>query len=299
MTAIPRITVGIPLYKSEQFVDVIISNIEGTPAPDVEFLISDRHCYDDSLRFLRERFWSEPRVRFLEGSDQLDWVEHINLLMREARGRYWRLLPHDDSSPGSSLELLAKALDQNPEAVVAYGPTRAYTLSGDHLPEKSHANPHPIPEGAPWVLRWLLDIMWRGYFAGAFKGVVRRQRVIECDLMIRSTLDQVYAERAWLFGLGLVGSFVFVPDTLYFKRFHDESVHAQWTPEPRHFSSINEVLAKYLFRYVENVTIRDLALEYLVLRHHDHIFRSAHAVPRRDEILRQIGEVSYPAWRSV
>ena len=58
----PRVSVVIPLYRSARFIDNIIANIEAMPQRGVEILISDRHCYDDTIDRLAERYTTDPRV---------------------------------------------------------------------------------------------------------------------------------------------------------------------------------------------------------------------------------------------
>jgi glycosyltransferase involved in cell wall biosynthesis len=52
----PRVSVAIPLYRSARFMDIIIANIEAMPKQDIEILISDRHCFDDTIDRLMERY---------------------------------------------------------------------------------------------------------------------------------------------------------------------------------------------------------------------------------------------------
>ena len=132
----PKVTVVIPLFKSAGFIDTIIANIDAMPSQGMEILISDRHCYDDTIDRLAKRYSDDPRVRCIKHHDKLDWVGHINFLLREANGIYWRFLPHDDISPPGSLEILISALNSNADAILAYGPTYAIDGAGNPLPQE-------------------------------------------------------------------------------------------------------------------------------------------------------------------
>ena len=242
----PRTTVVIPLYRSAPFIDGIIANIEAIPGPDVEVLISDRHCHDDTLDRLEARFSSDPRVGCHRHTDELDWVGHLNALLQVARGEYWRFLPHDDLSPPGSLEHLICVLDSDPDAILAYGPTAAIDARGRPLPKMDRPEPHPAGADDGWNLGLALEMNWRGYFSGAFKGLIRRRPVLEHGFLIRSTLDQINAERCWLFALSLLGRFLFVPESLYVKRYHENSTHAQWRRSGRHVLSTARVMSGYL-----------------------------------------------------
>ena len=241
----PRVTVGIPLYRSARFLDTIIENIEAMPADGVEILISDRHCEDDALERLSVRFEHDQRVRCFAARDCIDWVANINFMLGQARGEYWRFLPHDDLSPAGSLEALIDALDLNPDAVLAYGPTQGIDLEGKRLPERDKPSPHPEQADEGWTLGLALQMYWRGHFDGAFKGLVRRRALIDHQLYVRSTSQQIGPERCWLFGLCLIGRYQFVPDALYIKRFYAGSTHTTWRRGHLYYLSIAHVMSGY------------------------------------------------------
>ncbi|MEM6281534.1 MAG: glycosyltransferase family A protein [Chloroflexota bacterium] len=242
----PSTTVVIPLFKSRRFMPTIIANINALPAHGVEVLISDRHCHDDTIDQLAQRYADDPRIRCLKHQDKLDWVAHINSLLEEAQGEYWRFLAHDDLSPAGSLEALIHALDSNTDAILAYGPIKAIDMNDNPLPERDKPDPHPAAAEASWTLGIALEMFWTGYFNGAFKGLVRRNIVMQSELLIRSTQDQIYPERCWLFALCLLGRFHFVPQATYVKRFYEGSVHSRWKITGRNYLSCAHVMSSYL-----------------------------------------------------
>lgn len=258
----PRVSVAIPLYRSARFVDNVSANIESMP-PEVEILVSDRHHLDDALDRLEKRHGGDRRLRFLRHRDGKDWIDHINDLLRVARGEYWRLMPHDDFSSGEALGVLIRCLDEHPETLLAYGPTTAVDLDGNRLRERDHLHPHPIDNEDPWILGLALDTVWRGHFSGAFKGLLRRREVLERELWIRRTLGTVHAERAWLAALALIGRFRFVPDAVYLKRFHGHNTHASWRPGVVHDLSVYRVLLAYLRNLVPKRDLYRAARGYL------------------------------------
>lgn len=264
---------------------------------DVEILVSDRHCHDDTLARLRARFSDDEQIRFLEAEDGLDWVSHINLLLKEGRGAYWRLLPHDDISPRGSLEALARALDQDQQAILTYGPTRAIDGAGAPLADKDRPRPHPVSEGEPWKLGLSLDMFWEGYFNGAFKGMLRRQPILDAGHLIAPTRDLIFSERAWLFGVCLLGPLRFVEEAPYVKRFHEQSTHAQWKIAPRHIVSATQVMIGYARRYIADRKIQRRAALYLIQRARQRL-RAARANSGSTwERISDVGDIVFPAWR--
>lgn len=246
----PRVSVGIPLFRSRRFLDVIAANIDAMPREGIEVLVSDRHGDDDALEALERRFRGDRRLRFFRAGDRLDWVHNVNFLLSEARGEYWRLLPHDDTSPAGSLEALVSALDAQPDALLAFGPTLALDLEGARLPDKDQPSPMPAAARDAWTLELALEMHWKKHFLGAFKGLVRRRVLAEEGLLVRGTPGQVFAERCWLFGLCLLGRFVFVEDAPYFKRLYAASTHRQWAISGRSHRAAARCMIGYLWDLV-------------------------------------------------
>ena len=77
LSTTPLVSIGFPLYRSERFLDTILANIEAISYPNVEIIVSDRHLLDNALATLRRRYGADARFRFLEGADQLTWVENF------------------------------------------------------------------------------------------------------------------------------------------------------------------------------------------------------------------------------
>ena len=248
----PRVSVASPLYRSARFFETIVANIEAMPKTGVEILISDRHGYDDTLDRLRQRYGGDPRLRFFQKRDELDWVGNINFLLQQARGEYWRFMAHDDLSPAGNLELLIAALDTHPDAVLAYAHIEAIDLEGNLIPRTGdHWYPQPKQADVHWNLGVALEMCWNFFhFDGAFQGLVRRAALVERDLLIRSTLGQVFPERGWQFALCLLGRFHFVPEARYIKAYYPESTHRRWEVTGRNFYSLAWAYSSYLWRFL-------------------------------------------------
>jgi GT2 family glycosyltransferase len=240
----PLVSVGVPLYRSARFVDTIVGNLNAIGYPNVEVIISDRHLLDDALETLRRRFDADPRFRFLQATDGLTWVEHFNVLLREARGTYVLLMPHDDLYPANYVGDLVSALEQHPDAVLAFGRVEQVSLDG-FLPTLPFSPP-PVARDAPWTFGTSLKLLtlWQLWFA--FRGLVRRDAVARPGLYIRPTYRNIRADIYWVFALSLLGPLVYVPRCSCTKRFYRGSAGAGWRFDWRQASGGWRVLRSYL-----------------------------------------------------
>jgi GT2 family glycosyltransferase len=149
---LPLVSVGIPLFQSRRFLDGIIGNIGAIDYPNLEVIISDRHCADDTIDLLAERFASDRRIRCLKGSDQLNWVEHYNLLLRISSGRYFLWMAHDDYCPSDYISKLVSCLESRPDVVLAHGCLETVHLD-DRPTSWSVRSDLPILSEEEWSLR--------------------------------------------------------------------------------------------------------------------------------------------------
>src|SRR6476619_1938088 len=142
----PLVSVGIPLFKSARFLNILIGNLDSLTYPNLEFLISDRHCLDDALDVLEARYDSDSRFHFFRAHDELNWVQHYRLLMQLAFGAYFNWMPHDDTFPANYFEMLVGALQKYPDAMLAAGGTEVVYPDGSReilLPTPPFSNDTP------------------------------------------------------------------------------------------------------------------------------------------------------------
>jgi hypothetical protein len=156
---------------------------------------------------------------------QLDWIDHMNLLLSESVATYFCWLPQDDlvgPGGGEYFELLLAALDEDPAAVLAFPAVWRRITSGrlnrrpaGELPYRPPPFPlgrdSPQDEAVALLARWNLGFAWRGIFRRSAARPIPRTRTS--------------ADAIWTYSMALSGHLVEVPDAKYLKRFHPGSAH--------------------------------------------------------------------------
>ena len=240
----PLVSVGIPLYRSRRFLDVIIENIDAIDYQNLEIIISDQHLADDTIALLKERYGADPRFQFLTGTEGINWVENFNLLLRKASGKYFLWMAHDDSYPPDYIRQLVTVLEQNPESVLAFGRVEQVSMDG-FLPVFRFLPP-PVSADEAWSLASSLKVLTLWHLWIPFRGLIRRSVVEQSDLYIRQTYRNIRADIYWLFAISLRGSLRYVPSCHCTKRFHRQSGGADWRFGPRQSLNACRVLRSYL-----------------------------------------------------
>lgn len=270
----PLISTVIPLYKSKRWVPDIIRNIEGINYEPSEIIISDRHGLDDAIDIIEEHFEQDDRVTCIRSSDGADWVSNIDFLLRYAKGKYWRMMPHDDTFESCDLEVMQKIFAEHDDLIVIYGPVQAIDLDGNPIGHRTLLEPKP-PLGYPLTLSNSVLVNYHNYFNGAFKGLVDREKIERHGAWIRKTVHLMNSERCWLFALSLLGRFHFYEDFHYTKRYFNNSTSASWRFTIRNHVSVASTHVQYLWhlghrftfgqKLVGTVTLLGLAVRFILL----------------------------------
>lgn len=221
----PLVTLALPLYKSRRFLDIIVANLEAIECPNLEILISDRHCADDALDVLRARFGNDGRFQFLQAHDEINWVEHFNFLLRTATGKYFFWMMHDDTYPPDYVSRLVEPLELDPEAVLAYGGIELLSSDG------SRELREPVPQVARtgnWTMHEIMRRFLDGRLLLAVRGLYRREQVTRRGNFILPTRDLIAADFLWTFATAFEGRWIFVPNVRVKKRIHAGSALGHW-----------------------------------------------------------------------
>src|SRR5258707_12307786 len=115
MTA-PTISVIMPVYNSERYVEQAVESILRQTFADFEFLITDDGSTDSSLAQLRRYAARDARIR-LTSRPNTGCVKALIEMVPLARGKYIARMDADDISMPERFERQVQFLEQNPECV--------------------------------------------------------------------------------------------------------------------------------------------------------------------------------------
>ncbi len=92
--ASPLVSVCIPLYNSGLYIREAIESVLSQTLTDWELIITDDGSTDGSAQIVAS--YSDSRIRYLLNSERLGAEGNWNRCVNEARGKYRKLLCHDD-----------------------------------------------------------------------------------------------------------------------------------------------------------------------------------------------------------
>jgi len=203
---VPKVSIGFPVRNGRPYLMAAIRSVLEQTEQDFEIIISDNDSTDGSSDFLRDVAGADSRIKYIRQERPIRVYDNFRVVLQEARGEFFMWAAHDDTRDVDYVARLVAALENQPEAVMAFGDLNVVT------PEDpvGHIRSFPFQTSGMGRLARLskLSHMQCYYIYGVWR---------------LSAIRQVpYAYCAWwpdlpmMLSEAILGSFVYVPGT----RFH-------------------------------------------------------------------------------
>ena len=226
----PAVSLALPVYNGERFVADAIRSILSQDYSNFELIITDNASTDGTEKICREFASSDPRVKYVRNERNLGAGPNYNLGFQLSRGKYFKWCACDDRLSDNFLGACVAALEEYPEAILAYGKTDTIDPEGRVIPlVGGMMSPQRASDGPS--ARFRRDLNDRTTNFEIF-GLFQRQA------LSKSTMHRSYygSDKTLMTELTLLGRFVFVPDITFHNREHqdrsinlrDKKVLANW-----------------------------------------------------------------------
>jgi glycosyltransferase involved in cell wall biosynthesis len=109
----PRVSVFMPVYNAEQYLNESIDSILNQSFIDFEFVIVNDGSTDRSAEVIKT--YTDPRIRFIENTQNLGLIASLNIGLETCKGEYIVRMDQDDFSLPQRIEKQVRFMDENPE----------------------------------------------------------------------------------------------------------------------------------------------------------------------------------------
>lgn len=214
-TQTPLVTIGMPVFNSEQYIAAAISSILEQSHTELELTVSDNASTDGTGEICREFEARDSRVRYIRNRRNVGASDNYNLVLQAAKSPYFKWASSNDLCHPNFLAACVEALEKDATAVLAYPQTVLFTEepeSGetyvDHL-ELDIEDP---------CLRFLRFIE-RLKLNNVMNGVCRTEQVKSCPIMKAYVGSDLVTTAA----MTLLGKLVEIPGEYFFRRMDEKS----------------------------------------------------------------------------
>jgi glycosyltransferase involved in cell wall biosynthesis len=256
MNAVPRLTIGLPVYNGERYVAESIESLLGQSYTDFELIISDNASTDDTPSICERYAKEDPRIRYYRQPRNVGLAPNHNFCVEQARGELFKWAAADDLYHRDLLLRCVEVLDERPETVLVH----SYTAMIDEKSQMYQANAYPLGTSAPRPSDRFGSMLHDN--GGDDDGGVIRTAVLR---RIAPKNSYHHADRTTITELALHGPFYQVPEWMYFRRDHPdraERAHAGVRArcanmDPRRanpwLNPLPRLLAEYLWAYLSMI----------------------------------------------
>ena len=212
MNAVPRLTVGLPVYNGDKYIAESLDALLGQSYTDFELIISDNASTDGTADICRRYEKQDSRVRYFRQPERRIARNH-NFVAEQARGELFKWASDDDLYARDLLERCIDALDKYPDVVLAH----SWTAKVDGSGTMTKAYKYPLTTASPRAPERFRSLLFDS-------GGDDDYGVMRIEVLRRTAMKESYhhADHTIVAEIALHGRFYQVPDWLYFRRDHDD-----------------------------------------------------------------------------
>ena len=212
-----KISVGMPVYNGERYVETAIRSILNQTEPSFELIISDNASTDRTEEICSRLAEEDGRIRYTRNSRNIGAAGNYNRLFPLASGEYFRWANADDISGPELHEKCLAVLEDHADVVLAYGKTMLIDENGD---ETGGCEDNLDLRQARASERFIE--FWNSVgLTNAIYGLMRSSALGRTPLMGDGSYPA--ADTNLMAALTLQGKFHEIPGVLFYRRMHPEA----------------------------------------------------------------------------
>ena len=215
-----RVTIGVPVYRGEEFLVEALESIRAQTHRDFEVHLSLDGA-DPACETICRSYLSDARFRLTIQPERLGWVGNLNWLMAQAKTPFWYFHQQDDLIAPTYLEALLAHARDNPSAALVYCDLQPMGRINAPFPQ-------PPPVLGVSAFTRVLTMLREHFPAFAFRGLTRLAAVQGVGGIPTNDVTNFGVDISWLTGVARSGELHHVPSGLYWKRYHESNTESKW-----------------------------------------------------------------------
>ncbi len=211
---IPRVSIGLPVFNGEKYIEDTLDSILTQTFTDFELIISDNASTDKTLQICREYARRDSRIIYYRSEKNHGAAWNFNNVFRLSSSFYFKWSAHDDLHDPDYLLKCVRVLDNDPSIVLCHSKIGVINQHGT----KTGTNDYCAKLDSKKPETRFREILKKKPVFTIF-GVMRRSALKKTPLLAG------YIGSDWnlLAELSLAGRIFEIPEYLFFRRDHAQS----------------------------------------------------------------------------
>ncbi len=217
--AAPTVSICLPVFNGENYLGEAVESMLAQTFTDFELIITDNASTDRTEEICRKFADADSRVRYHRNEKNVGGARNQAIAVELSRGAFIRLSAHDDKMAPTHLEECLAALEQRPDAVIAFSSTvvldEVGAVVGDYSSTRGTGD---SPS------KRFRELIFRDHNCDAIYGVIRGDVLRR----VRPMENFIDGDKVFLCRLAFNGPFVSIDRPLFYKRYHPKNYVANW-----------------------------------------------------------------------
>lgn len=156
MSASPSVSIGLPVYNGERFLETSLRSVLTQTFEDFELIVSDNASTDRTGEICQDLAAGDARVRYSRNAENLGAAANYNRVFGLARAPYFKWAAHDDAYAPTFIERCLEVLEDDSDTVVCYSPAVFIDEDDREIGRETelldYAHPRPSRRFHAWVV---------------------------------------------------------------------------------------------------------------------------------------------------
>jgi len=232
MTNFPKVSVVMPVYNGEKYLEESIDSILNQTFTDFEFIIVNDGSSDQSEEIIRNCQKKDDQIHLITNPNNLGIAEATNVGISYACGEYIALMDQDDISMPERLEKEVDFLDSHPDISVVGANSIRLDEDGNQYTRRDLLE-------TPGLIRW--GLLFRNQIQNP-TAMIRKALFLESNLKYENFMPS----QDYNFWLRISNSYKFanLQDNYLLHRLHGSNASKKF--EHLHNHKVQEILRKFI-----------------------------------------------------
>ncbi|WP_445636371.1 Glycosyl transferase [Nostoc sp. DSM 114161] len=217
----PRLSVGLPVYNGEKFLQQALDSLLAQTFEDFELIISDNASTDKTEEICRAYANKDKRIRYYRNQHNIGCARNFNRVFELSSGEYFKWAAYDDLHAPDFISKCVEVLDRDPSIILC------------------HTQVYFIDEQGKFLQNYDIKLKTDALKPHQrFHELLAKHLCYQCYGVIRaSALKKIppmggygNADGILLSRLGLLGKFYEIPEYLFFARSHPQQSMSMFFP---------------------------------------------------------------------